>query len=792
MQRIKEYLTVKNMLWAALLTFLVVFLYLIYVYFSTELPPADRITDINIAESTKLYDREEEVVFYEIYREEKRTVVPAEDIPELARQATLSMEDASFYEHGAFDWRGFTRALFINLVRGRVVQGGSTITQQLAKNIFLTPDRTIIRKLREAVLAIKLEQTYSKDDILTLYLNQVPYGPNIYGIESASQSYFGKSAEELNINEAAMLAALPKAPSYYSPWGSHRDELRGRKNFILNRMEELGYIDAQQVAEAGEDLPEIQPQPENSIRAPHFSIAVQEYLLDKYGEDVLRTGGLRVITTLHWEMQEIAEQAVLENVNRNKEVAGGHNGALMAMDPKTGQILAMVGSREYFADPEPEGCREGVDCAFEGNFNVATQGLRQPGSSFKPFAYLTAFQKGLTPDTIVWDVLTQFSTNCPPSCYSPHNFDLRFRGPVTLKRGLAQSINVPSVKVLYLAGLIDTMETARDFGIKTFTDPNRYGLSLVLGGGEVRMVEMMTAYSTLATEGIRHEPTMILKIEDSRGKVLEEYKDNGERVVDAQYPRLVNDILSDVGLRSGLFVASLPLTQVPGYQVALKTGTTNDYVDAWTFGYSPNLVAGVWAGNNNRLPLGQEGSSLLAAIPMWHDFMSQAQPLLPVESFNRPTPLVGDHPALNGFLVEGESHSILHYLGRTTDPQYPNWEAGIRNWLLANIVPPGLPTTEEGSSATAAIDIDFISPQNGDAVSDPFLLEARVSSRDFDIDSLRIYVNGSLEKSLGGDLGQAVNLREEIELGLGLQHKVEIRVKDDDGDEASASIIVYR
>ena len=428
-------------------------LYVGYIYLSTELPDAEDLANLSIPESTRLYDREGEVLFYEIYKDEKRTVIPAEQIPQVIRDATLGMEDNSFYSHGAFDWRGLLRATFVNFISGRVVQGGSTITQQLAKNTFLTPERTITRKLREAVLAIKLEQKYSKDEILNLYLNQVPYGPTIYGVESAAVAYFDKSAKDIDLNEAVTLAALPKAPSYYSPWGSHRDDLKNRKNFIIGRMRELGYIDEEQALGVPEELPEIQPQSETGIRAPHFAITVQEYLREKYGEDALRTGGLKVTTTLDWEMQQIAEEAVKGGVARNQEVANGSNGALLAMDPKTGQILAMVGSRDYFADPEPEGCSEGVSCVFEGNFNVALQGLRQPGSSFKPFAYLTAFQGGLAPNTILWDVKTEFSVVCPVSCYSPINFDGRFRGPVTMAEGLAQSLNIPSVKTLYLSWL---------------------------------------------------------------------------------------------------------------------------------------------------------------------------------------------------------------------------------------------------------------------------------------------------------------------------------------------------
>ena len=766
-------------------------LYGVFIYTTTKLPEAEEITSLSVSESTKLYDREGEVLFYEIYREEKRTIITADEIPDVIRQATISMEDSSFYTHGPFDWRGLVRALFINIIRGEVVQGGSTITQQLAKNTFLTPERTINRKLREAVLAVKLEKAYSKDDILNFYLNQVPYGPNIYGVETAARSYFGKTASELDINESAMLAAIPRAPSYYSPWGSHKDRLKDRKNFVVNRMLELGYIDEQQAADIPEDLPEVQPQPENSIRAPHFAITVQEYLRDKYGEEVLRTGGLRVTTTLNWEMQEIAEKAVKERVERNKELSGGHNGALLAMDPKTGQVLAMVGSRDYFADPEPDGCTEGVDCAFEGNFNVALQGLRQPGSAFKPFAYLTAFTKGLTPDTMVWDVSTEFSAVCPPSCYRPVNFDSLFRGPVSLKQALSQSINVPAVKVLYLAGLRDTANIASDFGITTFNDPERFGLSLVLGGGEVRMVELLTAYSTLATEGVKPKPALILKIEDRDGNVLEEYKDEGNRVIDSQYPRLINNILSSVELRSGLFTASLGLTQVPGYQVALKTGTTNDYVDAWTIGYTPNLVAGVWAGNNNRQPLGHSGSSLLAALPMWHDFMSQALPLLPVEVFNRPDPVSGDSPIFNGSLIEGEYHSVLHYLGRTGDPQYLNWEAGIQNWLSINGEPKNVPTTKTSDSSDGGFSIAFISPKNGDEVDSSFLLDARVKS-DKDIDRIRVYLNGDLVFSRSGNLGKEYKIEEEIDLEDELQNSISIQIKDEDGGEGEDEIIVFQ
>ncbi|MDD5710573.1 MAG: PBP1A family penicillin-binding protein [Candidatus Colwellbacteria bacterium] len=788
----------KILIWGMAITAVLVG-YIGFIFLTTELPEPDEMGGFNIAESTKLYDREGKVMFYEIYKEEKRTLIPAEDIPNVVREATISIEDSSFYYHGAFDVRGIVRALFTNMITGRVSQGGSTITQQLARNIFLSPEKTITRKLREIILATKLENSFSKDAILDMYLNQVPYGPNIYGVESASQAYFGKSTKELSINEAATLAALPQAPSYYSPWGSHRDGLKDRKNSVLKKMYELGYLDSQEYDQVDKGLPEIMPRSNTGIQAPHFAMIVQEYLEEKYGEEALRTGGLKITTTLNWEMQNVAETAVEEGVRRNKELYAGYNGALLALDPKTGQILAMVGSRDYFAESEPEGCEEGVSCAFEGNFNVTTQALRQPGSALKPFAYLTAFQSGLTPDTVVWDVPTEFSTVCPPNCYNPKNFDLIFRGPVTLKQGLSQSINVPSVKTLYLAGLSNTIKTAESFGITTLNDPERLGLSLVLGGGEVRMIELLTAYATLANDGVKNKPVSILKIEDARGKVLEEYKESGERVVDPQYPRIINQILSDVGLRSGLFTASLPLTQVPGYQVALKTGTTNDYVDAWSIGYTPNLVAGVWAGNNNRSALGARGSSLLAAIPMWHSFMSKAQPLLPAESFPAPEPILSDNPIFSGQLIKDEFHSILYYLGRAEDPQYQNWEAGIRTWLSVNgesaIRIPFVskdPSGDDGPVSSDKLKINFISPQNGDEVDAEFLLIADIFSPE-KLKRVKVYLNGVLAVSKSGDLDESLRLEENIQIeGSSLQNKLAIEAVDDEGNSEKEEIIIYR
>ncbi|MEK7086905.1 MAG: transglycosylase domain-containing protein, partial [Patescibacteria group bacterium] len=398
-------------------------------------------------------------------------------------------------------------------------------------------------------MAIELESKYTKDQIFSFYLNQVPYGSNAYGVEAASLTYFNKSARDLSLAEAAILAGLTKAPSYYSPWGSHEKELFERQRYILDRMAELNLITPEEKKIAQKEKIKFAPPSLGVIKAPHFSLAIKDYLINRYGENLVVNGGLRVISTLDWEMQQTAEKVIKEGAERNETLYKGRNASLVAEDPKTGQILAMVGSRDYF------------DLEREGNFNVATQGLRQPGSALKPFAYLAAFEKGYSPKTIVFDTPTEFdTTGNPEKSYRPQNFDERFRGPVTLEEGLAQSINVPSVKILYLAGLDNVLKTIQKMGATTLKERWRYGLSLILGGGEVKLIDLIKAYSVLSQEGIQHEQTLILKIEDDKNKTIETYHDKPTRVVDPQYPRLINQILSSKELRSPLFQSSLGLT----------------------------------------------------------------------------------------------------------------------------------------------------------------------------------------------------------------------------------------
>jgi 1A family penicillin-binding protein len=658
-----------------------------------ELPDPKQFSSRQVSQSSKIYDRTGEVLLYEIYNEEKRTVVPLEEIPDYIKKAAIAVEDKNFYSHPAFDWRAMTRAFFVNLLKGRVVQGGSTITQQLAKNAFLTSERTFERKIKELILAYWIEQRYSKDEILGLYLNQISYGSNAYGIEAASRIYFNKPAKELNLAEAALLASLPKAPTYYSPWGIHKDELLQRKDYTLKQMLELGFIDDEEFVRAQKFSFKFSEPTLGSIKAPHFVMLVKDYLANKYGEDFLEKGGLKITTTLDYEMQKIAERVVLEGATHNEELYKGKNAALIAQDPKTGEVLAMVGSRNYF------------DSKNEGNFNVAVQGLRQPGSAFKPFAYLTAFKKGYLPETVVFDAPTEFvpnNQNCPAivnfsneneECYHPQNFDGYFRGPVSLRNALAQSINVPAVKVLYLAGLDDTIKTAKDMGITTLKDSAFYGLSLVLGGGEVKLIDLINAYSVFSQEGVRHNQKIVLKIEDSGGKEIESSPDQAVQIFEPQYVQMVNDILSDQEARRPLYGGSFNLTVFEDRQVALKTGTTNDYRDAWTIGYTPYLVAGVWAGNNHQEPMQKNAGSILAALPIWNAFMQETLPMYPAETFNKgvETNLSEiQKPMLNG-QYGYDIHDILYYIDKNNplgpipqnpydDSQFKNWETSAQIW----------------------------------------------------------------------------------------------------------------
>lgn len=619
--------------------FLFVFLLgIVFIFFAKDLPRPEKFTEKQFIQSTKIYDRTGEILLYEVFNEEKRTIVPLSEIPEYLKQAVLSTEDANFYKHFGIDFSGILRSILINLKLKEPLYGGSTIPQQLIRSTFLTSEKSIERKIREIVLALELNRRYSKDQILEWYLNQVPFGLNSYGVEAASKTYFHKSASQLSLPESALLAALIRAPSHYSPYGPNKTELLERKNYVLKRMKSNGFLNEEELEKLKQQEIVFVEKP-LQIQAPYFTLWIKQQLEEKYGEDFLEKRGLKVYTTLDWEIQKIAEKITKEGIEQNK-VFNAHNAGLTAINPKTGEVLAMtVGNGDYFSKPYPENCTSGSDCLFDPQFNVVlgtkSSPGRQPGSAFKPFVYATAFQKGYTDTTIVLDEPTCFGYWGGEE-YCPQNYDGLFRGPVSLRSALAQSLNVPAVKVLSsFAGLDDSIKTAKTLGITTLNQPSSfYGLSIVLGGGEVKLIDMVSAYGVFATEGLMVPFFGILKIEDSSGNIIEENHKAATRVLDQQTARMINDILSDNDARAPIFGYNSPL-YFENYQVAVKTGTTQNFRDGWAIGYTPSIAAGVWMGNNNNEPMEQRPAAISAGV-LFHNFMEKVLPDYPKEEFNKP------------------------------------------------------------------------------------------------------------------------------------------------------------
>jgi len=615
-----------------LFLFFILFCITVFIYYAKDLPRPERFTERLSFQGTKIYDRTGQVLLYEIYGEEKRIIVPLEKVPKFLQEAIIATEDADFYNHFGIDFKGIARSILVNLRIWKPTYGGSTISQQLIRSTFLNLEKTAERKIREVILTLELERRYSKNQILEWYLNQIPFGSNAYGVEAASQTFFNKSVSDISLAEAAILAALIKAPSLFSPYGENRDRLLARKDYVLDQMVKNGFLE-KATAEASKQEEIVFAKILHPIKAPHFVMHVKEYLESKYGKDFLMEKGLKVYTTLNWDLQESAEK-IIEQKLKGLQDHEAHNISLVAMDPKTGQILAMTGSKNWFDDPYPENCTPGKDCLFEPYPNVAIS-ARQPGSAFKPFVYATAFKKGYDDKYIVIDEQTNFGI-FGGKPYIPRNYDGKFRGPVTLREALAQSLNVPSVKVLaYLAGLEDSIKTAKDLGITTLNEPpSFYGLPLVLGGGDVKLLDMVSAYGVFATEGLKIEPSFIFKIEDEKENIIEENKKTQKRVLENEICRLINDILSDNEARAPVFGYNSPL-YFPDYQVAVKTGTTQNFKDAWTVGYTPSITVGVWVGNNNSAPM-IRGLGVYLAGPIWREFIAGFLIKHPVENFQKP------------------------------------------------------------------------------------------------------------------------------------------------------------
>ena len=676
-----------------------------------EIPDLSAFEERRILQSTKIYDRTGEVLLYDLNRDVRRTIIPFEDMSRHIKNATVAIEDDQFYNHIGIDIRAIIRAAVSNFSQGDLLggQGGSTITQQVIKNSILDRDKKLSRKVKEAILSIKLERLLSKEDILEVYLNESPYGGTIYGIEEASRSFFNKAASDLSLSEAAYLAAIPQAPTYFSPYGNNKSDLDERQKLVLERMRLNGFITINEHEEAKKVEVVFEPQAVTGIKAPHFVMFVVEQLASKFGEELMAEQGFKVITTLDWELQKEAERIVLERAATNTIKFNATNAGLVATDPKNGDLLVMVGSRDYFSDE------------IEGNFNV-TLASRQPGSSIKPFVYASAFKKGYLPATVLFDVATQFSPQCEPTdrssespCYAPNNYNNKYVGPISMRNAMAQSLNIPAVKTLYLAGLHDTLKFTADMGLTTLNDPDRYGLTLVLGGGEVKLLDMTYAYGVFANGGTRANPRSILKIEDSKGFIIDEPKLITSRVLDENIAYMISDVLSDNVARTPLWGPN-SLINFPNRDVAAKSGSTNNLRDAWIMGYTPNLAVGSWVGNNDNSPMGG-GLSGLITTPMWREFMDVALAKIPEETFPQAQintagikPIIRgeyintslllqamqssnnpEQPQINVSSIYSNIHSILHFVDKNNptggypanpaiDPQYENWEYGVQKW----------------------------------------------------------------------------------------------------------------
>jgi len=582
-----------------LLVTFTLFLISFWFFILKDLPSPNKLNQRFLPLSTKIYDRKGRLL-YKIYRHQNRTLIPLDDLPPFLIQATVAAEDKEFWRHRGISLRGIVRALVHNLSHPHhSLMGGSTITQQLVKNALLTPEKTWRRKLKEMILALWVETKFSKKEILQMYLNEVPYGGTAYGIEEAAQKYFGKSARELNPAEAALLAGLPAAPTRYSPFGAYPQLAKKRQKQVLEEMVKAGYLFPEQAAQIAK-TPLYFSFQANHLKAPHFVFYVKDLLVEEYGQNLVEQGGLVVTTTLDLELQEKAEKILREELEKIKNLHVT-NGAILIIHPPTGEILAMVGSKDYF------------DFQNQGNVNVVLS-PRQPGSTIKVVNYAVALQKGFTPATILSDTPVTFRLSRWQT-YSPKNYDRKFHGKVPLRVAFASSLNVPAVKVLAAVGVEEMVKMGKKMGITTWDNSQRFGLSLTLGGGEVKMIDLAQVYSVLANLGVKVPLKAILKVQQPQ-KALDFPSSPSQEVLDPGVAFLINDILSDNKART-LGFGPHSLLNIPNKTVAVKTGTSNNLRDNWAIGYTPQFLVAVWVGNNDNSPMSKIASGITGATPIW-------------------------------------------------------------------------------------------------------------------------------------------------------------------------------
>ncbi len=607
------------------------FLLLVFIFYDTiikDLPSPNHLITRNQDISTKIYDRRGRLL-YKFYLSQNRTLIKLEDLPKHLVNATVAIEDRDFYKHQGLSIRGILRAIKKNILQQKT-EGGSTITQQLVKNALLGSEKTFQRKIKEAILAIKVEAKFTKNEILQMYLNEVGYGGTAYGIEEAAEMYFSKKAKDLDLAEGALLAGLPAAPTRYSPFGPHPELAKTRQIEVLRNMVENGFIIPLEAEKAQSQQLQFAPQ-KTDILAPHFVMFIKDLLVQKYGPDLVEQGGLHVITSLDLDIQNLAQQELTQEVEKLKRLKVT-NGAALVTNPKTGEILAMVGSKDYFNQEH------------DGAVNVTLR-PRQPGSSIKPINYSYALSHGFTPSSVISDSPVVYRIpGAPP--YAPVNYDGRFHGNVTLRTALGSSYNVPAVKVLASYGVQKMVEQGKAMGITTWEDPSRFGLSLTLGGGEVKMIDMAVVYGTLANLGLKVPLNPILTITDYTGKLLEkngytfsgllqQYPETNSPVLDPNIAYLLTDILKDNEARTPAFGPHSNLV-IPGHDVAVKTGTSNSLRDNWTIGYTPSYLVAAWVGNNDNSPMSRIASGLTGASTIWHNIMVNLLKDRPSESFQKP------------------------------------------------------------------------------------------------------------------------------------------------------------
>lgn len=796
------------------MTFLVI---VTFAWFSRGLPDPAKVQR-KTGFSTEILDRTGKVILYDVFTDQDRKFTPLSEVPDYLKKATIAIEDKEFYNHQGFDPLAFLRIIKNVVFKQRLI-GGSTLTQQLVKMILLTNERSVSRKIREFMLSLRIERTFTKDEILQMYLNEAPYGGTAVGVAAASQIYFGKEPKELSLSECILLAGLPQSPSRYSPYnGSNNKAYLPRAKEVSRRMREDGVITKEMETQVNSELDKIQflGLGSNKIKAPHFVMYVKQLLEEKYGPSILETGGLKVTTSLDWEFQQKAEKAVKEEVDKVTNSLNIKNGSSVMLNTATGEILSMVGSKDFF------------DKTIDGEVNVSMR-LRQPGSSIKPLVYATAFTKNFGPSTVLADTVTEFPGKDEATPYVPKNYDGKEHGLIHLRDALGSSINIPAVKLLALTGVENVLRQGYKMGL-TSLDPTketlaRVGLSMALGGAEVRLLDLAAAYSAFANGGYKSDPVAILKIEDNQGRVIFENKAvKPERVLDEKVAFLINSILSDNNARLLTFGQNSYLNMGPR-AVAVKTGTTNDLRDNWTIGWSRDFIVGVWVGNNNNEKMKNVASGVSGAAPIWRREMLDALTIKTDTPFTVPEGVsqvevdkISGFPAHDGFgtyrewfingsipggpdpihmkvkmcksdpgkladkvsISQGNFDEKEFVIIKENDPLTPKalWQKGIDEWIVKqenSIYKPPV----EVCGASATMDIQIVTPADrarvdGDQVTIRFSV---VSAKP--IVEARLYLDGTQEQIFtGGDYIKTIK----VSTGL---HTVKIVAKNNEGVEES-------